>query len=241
MMHRLPRIFCYHTISAYPFPCNAGVETSPETFARQMELLKRKYAVLPLAEIVGALRDKKRLPRNAAAITFDDGYRDNYLNAFPVLKSLGLSATIFCAASQLQNGIWLPTSDWQGLEIEMLRKGDVAEMKAHGISFGSHGNAHSRLDQMDEPEVRRELEESRKFLREFCGGDVEYFCYPFGSFNEKVKHLAREAGYQAAFAVWNPEPDLFSLTRIPIHRRDCYWRFRFKAAFYLQLRKYLKR
>ena len=85
-------VLCYHRVNDDAHPFFPG--TPVALFREQMETLRRYFAVLPLAELAerARLRD---LPRNGVAVTFDDGYRDNYTNAFPVLRDLGLPATIF--------------------------------------------------------------------------------------------------------------------------------------------------
>ncbi len=80
--------------------------TSLALFRRQMEALRRHFDVLPLDELAERAR-RRELPRNGVAITFDDGYRDNYTNAFPLLRELGLPATIFLATDALDRGALL--------------------------------------------------------------------------------------------------------------------------------------
>jgi len=72
-----------------------GLITSAETFQRHLELVREEYDVLPLDEAVKILRGERRATRPVAAITFDDGYRDLYDEALPVLKRLSMPATVF--------------------------------------------------------------------------------------------------------------------------------------------------
>ena len=69
--------------------------TCPAIFARQMRYLRKRQTVVPLEDAVMAMRNGRALPRNAVDITFDDGYLDNYRNAFPILRRYGLPATFF--------------------------------------------------------------------------------------------------------------------------------------------------
>lgn len=89
----------YHRIDD---PLRAGfdsykptVSATPAAFRQQMEYLKRHFHIVTLAQLAGWLRAECELPPRAALITFDDGYSDNFSNAYPVLRSLGLPATIF--------------------------------------------------------------------------------------------------------------------------------------------------
>ncbi|HZS03664.1 MAG TPA: polysaccharide deacetylase family protein [Blastocatellia bacterium] len=72
-----------------------GLLTSTETFRRHLEIVREQCEVLTLEEALGVLKGEKRVARPAAVITFDDGYRDNYDHALPVLRAMGLPATIF--------------------------------------------------------------------------------------------------------------------------------------------------
>src|SRR5438105_1312928 len=93
--HRFARRFQvleYHKVSTDPHPFFAPVH--PAIFEEQMQFLSRCYRVMPLLELVERNR-RGEVPERAVAITFDDGYRDNYDYAFPILKKFGLPATIF--------------------------------------------------------------------------------------------------------------------------------------------------
>jgi peptidoglycan/xylan/chitin deacetylase (PgdA/CDA1 family) len=85
-------ILCYHRVNDDAHPYFTG--TPLVLFRRQMEALRRHFTVLPLEELSERARARD-LPANAVAITFDDGYRDNFQNAFPILRELSLPATIF--------------------------------------------------------------------------------------------------------------------------------------------------
>lgn len=94
-------ILAYHMISDEPngyFP-----ESSLQTFSRQMQYLIRNYSVLPLVEIAQRISGGKPV-RRCAAVTFDDGFRDNYEKAFPILKQLQVPATIFLTTGSIENG-----------------------------------------------------------------------------------------------------------------------------------------
>jgi len=96
------RILTYHRIinpESELFPIQAGMYVRPDTFAMQMKFLRSNANVLPLAELTDAITRKQTLPENTVAITFDDGWLDNYTNALPVLRSLQLPATIFLATA----------------------------------------------------------------------------------------------------------------------------------------------
>jgi peptidoglycan/xylan/chitin deacetylase (PgdA/CDA1 family) len=94
------QILGYHKVSAERHPFFAPVE--PALFDKQMNFLKRHYLVMDLEELVERSRVGD-VPERAVAITFDDGYADNYHYAFPILKKYGLTATIFVATGAIDN------------------------------------------------------------------------------------------------------------------------------------------
>jgi peptidoglycan/xylan/chitin deacetylase (PgdA/CDA1 family) len=104
VMERLSRrfqILIYHKVSpdTHPF----FEPTHPAVFEQQMQFLKQCYQVKPLTELVERAK-RGDVPHRAVAITFDDGYRDNYEFAFPILKKYGLPATVFVATGAIGTG-----------------------------------------------------------------------------------------------------------------------------------------
>jgi peptidoglycan/xylan/chitin deacetylase (PgdA/CDA1 family) len=98
------RIVAYHRVgSDYEFPSDVPLMV-PEDFERQIRYLSRRYQVISLSELGHALKGGTSIPANAAVITFDDGYRDNYAKAYPILKKYGVPATIFLATGHIDNG-----------------------------------------------------------------------------------------------------------------------------------------
>ena len=96
-------VLIYHRVN--PTQSRFSIERAePECFRRQMAHLARDYHVLSLDEIVRRLDAGDPLPPRAAAITFDDGYEDNYTDAFPILRDLGLPATVFLTTGPIETG-----------------------------------------------------------------------------------------------------------------------------------------
>ena len=96
-------ILIYHRVAERrPFTLES---TAPRAFERQMRYLAGHFRVLPLAEIIERVRSGAPIPARSLAITFDDGYEDNYTHAFPVLRALGLPATVFLTTG------WIDTDE----------------------------------------------------------------------------------------------------------------------------------
>ena len=122
-------ILIYHRVLARPDPLFPG-EVDARLYERQLRLLKRFYAPLPLAEAVQRLQDGS-LPPRAACITFDDGYADNAQVALPLLQRHGLHATFFIATGYLDGG-----QMWNDMVIGAVRHapGAVLDLRKLGLA-----------------------------------------------------------------------------------------------------------
>jgi peptidoglycan/xylan/chitin deacetylase (PgdA/CDA1 family) len=97
-------IMSYHRVGDYcEFPTDVPL-TTPQDFEKQVVFLRRRYQPMSLAQLGDAIQRGTSIPPNAAVITFDDGYRDNYLYAYPILKKYGVPATIFLATGHVDHG-----------------------------------------------------------------------------------------------------------------------------------------
>jgi peptidoglycan/xylan/chitin deacetylase (PgdA/CDA1 family) len=204
-------ILMYHSVSLTALD-GERLAVTPQTFRRQMEFLKKHhYNVIPLRDLVDIVRHKKRIPRKTVVITFDDGYKDNYTQAFPVLKEYGFSATIFVIIDELgrSRGDRL---NWQELQ----------EMQASGlITIGSHGvNARPLVNIKDTEGLISQILLSKRILEDRLNKKVDLFSYPEGAFNAKIRQLVIDAGYCGAVATGPgkeyPNDDVFALKRLRI-------------------------
>ena len=123
-------------------------------------------------------------------ITFDDGYRDNYELAFPVLRRHALSATVFVTTGWLRDSDHAPgvCLSWR----------EVREMAAAGIRFGAHTVSHPSLPELSEREAEAEIRESKRALEDRLGVPCTLFAYPFGHVDRRVRDLVAKAGFQWA-------------------------------------------
>lgn len=188
-------ILTYHHIGDCPEGevKHRGLWVSQELFARQMEWLHRHgWQSISLSELGRALSGHAKLPRRWVAITFDDGWRDNYSHAMPVLADLGLRATVFLVTSQIAH------ADFAGRQY--LSTEEIARMRSRGFEFGSHTHTHCRLTTLGEEQARQELELSRQTMSRLLGETPAWFCYPYGNFSRRVAELVREAGYDGALS-----------------------------------------
>lgn len=202
-------IIMYHSVSLNPAPENR-LAVSIQAFERQMCFLKKhRYNVLPLEELAALIKDKKKIPPRTLAITFDDGYKNNYSFAFPVLKRYGLPATVFVIINEVNRPDRL---SWE--QIKAMQDSGI-------IIIGSHTlGAQPLVNIKSESELKREIFDSKKILEEELGRPVNMFSYPEGRFNAKIKKLVIDAGYKLAVATSPgkkfPDDDLLALKRLRI-------------------------
>ncbi len=185
-------IIMYHSVLP-EVPKGNVLTVSAGTFERQMNFFKRhNYNVAALSSVKDYILKKKKIPPRSVALTFDDGNKDNYIYAFPVLKKYNFPATVFIIVSEVGAPGRL---SWE----------EIKEMRDSGlITFGSHSFSHPFLDTIQSAEdLKKEIAGSKAALEEKLGGPVELFCYPCGRFSDGVIQAVKDAGYQEAVAT-NP-------------------------------------
>jgi peptidoglycan/xylan/chitin deacetylase (PgdA/CDA1 family) len=186
-------ILYYHNVGTRTHGLK-GACISPRALARQMQYLKfRGYRTVRLEELVGYLKTGKSLPKKIFAITFDDGYQDNYQNAFPILQRLDYTATVFIPTDHVGKmigyGINAPEQRLSWNEISIM---------SHEWDFASHGVTHTPITILSPDQIWRELTESRDVIQKMLGKEIGLFCYPYGAYNDVAIRSLKEAGYKAA-------------------------------------------
>lgn len=203
-------------------------------------LSRHHYRVAPLGEIVCRIFHSQKENHKTVAITFDDGYEDHFVYAYPILEKYRFPATIFLTVNCI-NGYW-ESEKAEGGRIKGLSRDQILEMQKGGlIQFGSHGYSHNNLPTTNKEEQRVEICGSKLYLEDLLSEDVPFISYPFGACDDGVKNIVREAGYQAGFTIWNRKPDIYSIPRVPIHAHDGLKRFRFKISPIYYPTKYIFR
>jgi peptidoglycan/xylan/chitin deacetylase (PgdA/CDA1 family) len=223
-------ILLYHKIGRPPRGALvAGHYVSPGLFRRHLAYLKgRGYESLSLPDVV---RTDRALPPRPVAITFDDGYRCLYEEAFPALQEFGFGAAVFLVAGALGG-----TNAWEqaagDVSEPLLELGQIREMQKGGIEFGSHTMGHPHLTALGTEDARREIGESRRRLEDSLCTPCRSFAYPYGDWDARVRGLVAEAGYEVACttrrAAARPTHDRLALPRINIRRYNVTARFAYK-------------
>ncbi|MBU1148341.1 MAG: polysaccharide deacetylase family protein [Candidatus Omnitrophica bacterium] len=167
---------------------NNTLYVAPENFSRQMAYIKDKgYDVISLDELVGGIKNNRKFKHKTVVITTDDGYKDNYTYAYPILRKYNLPATMFIIANFIDN------------KEDYMTWSEIKTMASKNISFGGHTRNEEYLPSVKEKEVLwDEIVGCKKAIENKIGVPVEYFCYPTGGFTEEVKAFVKEAGYKGA-------------------------------------------
>lgn len=198
---------------------NISLSVLPKDFEAQMEYLqKNNYHTITPDELYESLAGTGSLPENPVLITFDDGYLDNYKNAYPILKKYGFKATIFVVTS------------FMGTQKNYLNWEQARELELNGISIESHTVSHKSMTELNDDQLRAELVDSKKSIEDHLGKRVDYIAYPTGTYNLHIAELVREAGYKAAFTIKYGNVDkasnLYALERVPVfHTEDTFKSF----------------
>jgi len=224
-------VLAYHKIDQPTYDIKLrGAFTSPKNFAKQMLYLKKQNFVFYTAsELIDYYRQNSVFPDRAITVTFDDGWKDNYTNAFPILRDLQIKATIFLVPSCIGQTTVKVVGDGES-EREHLALTDIRAMSDYGIEFGSHTLNHKLLHQISPSEIEFEVSESKKEIENLLQKSCRVFAYPAGFFTETAQAAVKNAGYIAAFSTVygdNEKVNLFALNRVEILRRN---RFLFQFA-----------
>jgi len=217
-------ILMYHSISERK---ESGIHpyyqttTSPSAFEEQIRLLcKSGFHSVPLKEIGHCFRNPAGAGR-PIGITFDDGYKDFYTQAFPVLQKYGFSATVF-----------LPTAYMGGqfLGKDCLSWTEVEELGRNGIEFGSHTVTHPFLHVLGDQDLRAELLASKQEIEDRTGTEISLFSYPYAFpqedrvFTRRLSRILEECGYRWGVTTRigraGREQDRYFLKRIPVNDGD---------------------
>ena len=160
----------------------------PRVFEAQMRwLVAHDYRAITQHQLFDALLGRSRLPRKPVLITFDDGYRNVFGKAYPVLRRLGLRATAYVIVGRISNG-----------DPSFLTWAQLRALERSGVEIGSHTLTHRDLTSLSRPELRRELHGSRIALERWLGHPVQFLAYPYGAHDARVVRMARASGYVLA-------------------------------------------
>ena len=216
-------VLCYHGVTKRstrhpddPF----GLHVREDRFRGHLDYLRRHYRVISFRDYLRARDGQLQLPDYSAVITFDDGHRNFYTVAAPLLESHQMPALMFLISNRVvANGSKSPS--WcEDDDQDYLSWDEVRELTTRGFEFGSHTCSHQRLPQVSPPEVERELADSKSTIEQHLTTDGLPLAYPYGMTRDDIAAQAAAVGYSCAFTTDtgfnNKTTPLFKLHRILI-------------------------
>jgi len=230
-----PRILMYHMVSEHLEKNKSKfnrLRVKPEEFEKQLIWLKNNnWTSFTLSEVVNL----KEVPQKSVVITFDDGYEDNFKNAYPLLKKYGFKATIYIVLNRF-NKDWATDKDLDHASSElnserMLSNEQIKEMLDSGlVEIGSHTLDHVNLPKLNKDEKERQILKSQKQIEEIFNIKCSSFAYPFGFFDNQDVEILKNSSYTNATTVVNGVYDKtkcsdFLIPRIMISGRQNIYSF----------------
>lgn len=192
---RVP-VLMYHYIRVNPVASDRlgyGLSVTPADFAAQMEwLVKNGYHAVFPSELTAAMTQSAPLPTKPIVLTFDDGYRDFYDQAWPVLKQYGLKSSSAVVTNFADKG---DRGDLQYMNWNMIKELDQSGM----VEIASHTQSHPDLTRMSTGQRWAELSQSKALIEQQLGHPCATFIYPSGRYDGATVADAKRAGYQIAF------------------------------------------
>ena len=193
-------VLMYHNIAVPPKETTARwLYVTPRMFRFQMWYLKvAGFKVAPLSEIVAYMQGYDS-DKNLVAITFDDGYQDFYDNAYPVLRAYRYPSTVFLVSDLVgKENLW----DYEKVHVrkKLINWDTILNLKGEGVTFGSHSKTHSFLSILSKEDIAKEIKDSKSFLEERLQLPIEFFCYPYGDYNEEIIDMVKGSGYKGALS-----------------------------------------
>lgn len=177
-------VLMYHSISVVS---GNNLCVPPDLFDSEMNWLHTNgYTALSMAELYAHMSAHTALPDKAVVITLDDGYFDNYSNAYPILKKYGLKASVFVISGKIGTSNYLVASQ-------------IKEMSQNGIDIEDHTVTHGYLSKMPYNQQVSELQDSKAALEQITGKPVDYVAYPYGDYNANTLRAATAIGYKLGF------------------------------------------
>lgn len=200
-----------------------GLTVSVPLFERYCRFFRDHFRVLPLGEIVTRL--ERRLPlHRTLAITFDDGYLDNFENAAPILQKYSLPAAFFVVTDWIGSTVVPWWDRAEGARHAWMTWQQVRTLRRAGFEVGAHTRTHVDLGTLGGDAAEAEIAGARAHLERNLRAPVNLFAYPYGTranMSEENRAVVRRAGFRCCCScfggVVTADTDPFRLVRVPIN------------------------
>jgi peptidoglycan/xylan/chitin deacetylase (PgdA/CDA1 family) len=212
-MTRLFPVLTFHALEEN----SSVISFSPSVFERGLAKLQDAgYRTMTLPDVAEHVRRSQPFPDHCFAITFDDGYASVYSEAFPVLQSFRMSATVFLTVGERQPPMpesRLPPFNGRS----MLSWREICEMQSGGMNFGAHTLTHPNLTRLPRDRADSEMSVSKAVIEDALGAPVRSFAYPYGFYDDESIRLAQkyfDCACSANLGFVTPRSDLYALERL---------------------------
>jgi peptidoglycan/xylan/chitin deacetylase (PgdA/CDA1 family) len=191
-------VLMYHKVNDLP---GNSLTVPPALFRQQMRELVRARNVITPQAFTAFLEDGAALPKRPALLTFDDGYRDNFTEAYPVLRELGLQSLLFLATDYVGTDKVFPHDRHLDVHNPNLSWDEVRAM-SDVFTVASHGCSHQVMTTLSRAQAAREIAHSRTLIEQHLQQQVRFFSFPKGSvghYDSGLVQAVLDAGYLRAF------------------------------------------
>jgi len=216
-------ILCYHRIN--PWYENDALTVNPEEFKRQINyFISKKFEFKNLEQYISFPKKNKKI-----VITFDDGFADNFLFAYEILKNLNIPFIIFLTVKFIGTEKLFPRYKDKEKD-RFLNWNEVIEMFKNGVEFGSHSLTHPDLTKLEKEKIEKEIIDSKKIIEDKTGKEVKFFCYPYGFYNKEVIEIVEKAGYKGAVVnrKRNMKITKYTMPKVGIYGHNNFFTFKVK-------------
>ncbi len=222
-------ILCYHGVSPRSDATDPEfLRVPPERFRSQIEALRDAGFAFTTVRELARRADGGPPPAGLAALSFDDGWDDNHSIVLPILRELGIPATVYVATGMIgAPNPWLPSL----AGARMMTLSELRELDEAGFELGAHTVTHPDLSRLDRARCLEEMVESRTTLERETGAAVDTFAYPFCHYGPAALAAVREADFLCAVTCQGRGSwDRFEIKRALITGKDGWPSFLLKLA-----------
>lgn len=205
-------ILMYHYIGNNPNPADKlrdNLSVSPNKFDAQMGYLQQAgYTPITLDTLVAGMNHQTALPSKPVVITFDDGYVDLFINAFPILLKYHFKAIAFIPTGLIGTSYY---ASWD--QLRQMQQSGLVQMEAHSVH-------HANLPSLSLNQAIYEIDQSKKDLESKLGIKVNFLAYPYGTSNSTIWELTKQAGFVGGLGTWystlQSEGTVYDMPRVKI-------------------------
>lgn len=232
-----PRILMYHMINEHKKGSKFnGLRVEPILFEKQIKyLIDNNWTFYTMTELI---ENKEKLPKKSIAITFDDGYEDNFTNAFEVLKKYNIKATIYLVIDR-HNREWSSKRKAKNNDGELMKEPKLLDIQVKTmidsglVEIGSHTLTHDNLSNIPKQQKLDEIYKSKEIIEKIFNIKCNSFCYPFGIMDKDDWKIVKDANYINATTTEKGIDNLkdinpFLINRITINGKDNFFAFKLK-------------